>query len=55
MPGVRQQQLADALCMDAGNIVLLLNELEDLGYISRIRDRARVQAAPATLRTEDSR
>jgi DNA-binding MarR family transcriptional regulator len=38
--GVRQQQLADALCMDAGNIVLLLNELEDLGYISRIRDPA---------------
>jgi DNA-binding MarR family transcriptional regulator len=38
--GVRQQQLADALCMDAGNIVLLLNELEDVGHISRIRDPA---------------
>ena len=38
--GVRQQQLADALCMDPGNIVLLLNELEDLGHISRVRDPA---------------
>ena len=33
-----QQELADALCMDANNVVLLLNELEDLGYIARLRD-----------------
>src|SRR5579859_5666629 len=33
-----QQDLADAFCMDANNVVLLLNELEDLGYATRIRD-----------------
>jgi DNA-binding MarR family transcriptional regulator len=33
-----QQELAEALCMDANNVVLLLNELEDLGYITRRRD-----------------
>jgi MarR family transcriptional regulator, temperature-dependent positive regulator of motility len=33
-----QQELADALCMDANNVVLLLNELEDLGYVARRRD-----------------
>lgn len=33
-----QQDLADAFCMDANNVVLLLNELEDLGYVSRLRD-----------------
>jgi DNA-binding MarR family transcriptional regulator len=33
-----QQELADAFCMDANNVVLLLNELEDLGYINRRRD-----------------
>jgi DNA-binding MarR family transcriptional regulator len=33
-----QQELAEALCMDANNVVLLLNELEDLGYIARLRD-----------------
>jgi DNA-binding MarR family transcriptional regulator len=33
-----QQELAEALCMDANNVVLLLNELEDLGYIARRRD-----------------
>ncbi len=33
-----QQQLAETLCMDANNVVLLLNELEDLGYVTRIRD-----------------
>lgn len=36
--GAPQQELADALCMDANNVVLLLNELEDLGYIARRRD-----------------
>ena len=38
--GAPQQELADALAMDANNVVLLLNELEDLGHISRRRDRA---------------
>ena len=33
-----QQDLADAFCMDANNVVLLLNELEELGYVSRLRD-----------------
>jgi len=36
--GGPQQELADALCMDANNVVLVLNELEDLGYVSRRRD-----------------
>jgi len=36
--GCPQQELADVLCMDANNVVLLLNELEDLGYIARLRD-----------------
>lgn len=33
-----QQELADAFCMDANNVVLLLNELEDGAYASRRRD-----------------
>ncbi len=33
-----QQELAEALCMDANNVVLLLNELEDMGYLARRRD-----------------
>jgi DNA-binding MarR family transcriptional regulator len=33
-----QQNLADAFCMDANNVVLLLNELEELGYVTRLRD-----------------
>jgi DNA-binding MarR family transcriptional regulator len=36
--GGPQQGLAEALCMDANNVVLLLNELEDLGYVTRRRD-----------------
>jgi DNA-binding MarR family transcriptional regulator len=47
-----QQELADAFCMDANNVVLLLNELEDAGYASRQRDphdrrRHVVQLSPA--------
>lgn len=34
----QQQELGEAFCMDANNIVLLLNELEQLGYILRRRD-----------------
>ena len=33
-----QHALADAFCMDANNVVLLLNELEELGYATRMRD-----------------
>jgi DNA-binding MarR family transcriptional regulator len=33
-----QQELGDAFCMDANNVVLLLNELEDLDYATRQRD-----------------
>src|ERR1041385_1067549 len=36
--GGPQQELAEALCMDANNVVLLLNELEQLGYVGRRRD-----------------
>ena len=32
-----QQELAEVLCMDANNVVLLLNELEDRGHIARRR------------------
>ena len=36
--GCPQQELAEAFCMDANNVVLLLNELEQLGYVTRLRD-----------------
>ena len=36
--GCPQQELAEVLCMDANNVVLLLNELEDVGHIARVRD-----------------
>ncbi len=35
-----QQQLCDALWLDPNNCVLLLNELEEMGYIERRRDPA---------------
>jgi DNA-binding MarR family transcriptional regulator len=38
--GGPQQELAEALCMDANNVVLLLNELEELGFVARHRDTA---------------
>jgi DNA-binding MarR family transcriptional regulator len=36
--GCPQQELAEAFCMDANNVVLLLNELEDLDFARRVRD-----------------
>lgn len=36
--GAPQQELDDVLCMDARNVVVLLNELEDLGHLVRRRD-----------------
>jgi DNA-binding MarR family transcriptional regulator len=36
--GTPQQELADALGMDANMVVLLLNDLEDKGYVERRRD-----------------
>jgi DNA-binding MarR family transcriptional regulator len=50
--GGPQQELAEALCMDANNVVLLLNELEQGGYVARRRDpddrrRHRVELTPA--------
>jgi MarR family transcriptional regulator, lower aerobic nicotinate degradation pathway regulator len=50
--GAPQQELVDALCMDAKNVVLLLNELEDCEYLVRRRDpedrrRHRVQITDA--------
>jgi DNA-binding MarR family transcriptional regulator len=49
--GCPQQELAEVLSMDANNVVLLLNELEDLGYTTRVRDpddrrRHRVELTP---------
>jgi DNA-binding MarR family transcriptional regulator len=35
---VPQQDLAEVLCMDANNLVLLLNQLEDENLIRRERD-----------------
>jgi DNA-binding MarR family transcriptional regulator len=35
-----QGELAEILCMDANNVVILLNELEDLDYIARRRNPA---------------
>ena len=35
---MHQQVLGETLCMDSNNIVLLLNELESLGYAQRRRD-----------------
>ena len=50
--GAPQHELVDALCMDAKNVVLLLNDLEDNGYLVRRRDsedrrRHRVQITTA--------
>jgi DNA-binding MarR family transcriptional regulator len=50
--GAPQQELVDALCIDAKNVVLLLNELEDCGHLIRRRDaddrrRHRVHITPA--------
>src|SRR5436305_15185317 len=50
--GAPQQELVDALCIDAKNVVLLLHELEDCGHIIRRRDaedrrRHRVHITPA--------
>src|SRR5665213_196807 len=47
-----QHELAEAFCMDANNVVLLLNELEQLGYATRLRDpddrrRHMVELTPA--------
>ena len=35
-----QQRLAEDLCIDANNTVILLNELEDKGWVVRERDPA---------------
>src|SRR5947209_9506806 len=53
--GAPQQELAEALCMDAKNVVLLLNDLEDSDYLVRRRDtddrrRHRVHITPAGRR-----
>lgn len=36
--GIAQHELGDAFMLDANNAVLLLNELEDAGYIERRRN-----------------
>jgi DNA-binding MarR family transcriptional regulator len=50
-----QQELAEAFCMDANNVVLLLNELEEMRYVARLRDphdrrRHLVELTPAGAR-----
>jgi DNA-binding MarR family transcriptional regulator len=57
--GAPQQELAEALCMDANNVVLLLNELEDLAFVERRRDpedrrRHRVEITPEGRRALES-
>jgi DNA-binding MarR family transcriptional regulator len=47
-----QQELADALCMDANNVVLLLNELEDMGFLARHLVALTVAGQRALLRAE---
>ena len=37
-PGISQQELAEMMILDPNSAVLLLNELEDLGYSVRRRD-----------------
>jgi DNA-binding MarR family transcriptional regulator len=37
-PGISQQELAEVMLLDSNAVVLLLNELEDLGYSMRRRD-----------------
>jgi MarR family len=49
--GVSQHALAETLCIDANNVVLLLNELEAAGHVERRRDpddrrRSRPTSAP---------
>jgi DNA-binding MarR family transcriptional regulator len=39
-PAARQQDLCETLMLDANNCVLLLNELEDAGWLQRRRDPA---------------
>jgi DNA-binding MarR family transcriptional regulator len=56
--GAPQQELVDALCIDAKNVVLLLNELEDRGHLIRRRDtedrrRHRVHITPAGQKALD--
>ena len=36
--GAPQQDLADVMSMDSNNVVLVLNDLEDRGYVLRRRD-----------------
>ena len=45
--GAPQHELVDALCIDAKNVVLLLNELEDCGHLIRRRDAEQGQHGPA--------
>ena len=57
--GVPQQNLADVMCMDSNNVVLMLNELEDRGHLTRRRDpddrrRHRVQITPAGRRATET-
>jgi DNA-binding MarR family transcriptional regulator len=53
---VPQQQLSDSLCIDANNLVLLLNSLEQAGHVRRRRDpadrrRHLVELTPAGCRS----
>ena len=53
--GITQGALGEAMCIDANNLVLLLNQLEEAGLAVRERDpedrrRHRVSITPAGLR-----
>ena len=43
---IPQQDLGETLCIDANNLVLLLNELESRGFAYRRRDPDRSASAP---------
>ena len=52
---VTQQALGEVLQLDANNIVLLLNDTEDAGYVRRVRDPADRRRHIVELTTEGRR
>jgi len=52
---VSQQELGDALCMDANNLVLLLNETEGARFVQRRRDPSDRRRHTVTLTAAGAR
>jgi DNA-binding MarR family transcriptional regulator len=50
--GIPQHVLGEILCIDANNLVILLNELESLGFAQRQRDPSDRRRHIVTLTTE---